>query len=95
MNRRRYDGYRAVQDAIASQELAAHPAAVVGELAEGLLLARDAPEAGEAAARVPEGLAWLVNRGDLSRFVAHRFWAMLRACGPRLSWPASWDRHGR
>jgi hypothetical protein len=91
MNRRRYDGYRAVEDAIVRQALAEYPAGVLRDLAAGLLLARDENEARRAAAPVPDSLASLVDRGELSRFAAHRFWVLLKACGPRVSWPAAWD----
>jgi hypothetical protein len=91
MDRRRYDGYRAVQDAIVRQALAEYPAGVLRDLAEGLLLARDENEAWRAAAPVPDSLMSLVDRGELTRFEAHRFWALLKSCGPRVSWPASWD----
>jgi hypothetical protein len=91
MNRSRYEGYVALQDAIARQALADYPAAVLADLAEGLLLARDEEEACRAAAPVPDSLVSLVARGELSRFAAHRFWALLRKCGPRVSWPTSWD----
>jgi hypothetical protein len=92
MNRRRYDGYRAVRGAIRRQVLNEHAAEVLGGLAEGLLLAHDEAEAQQAVDRVPQGLMLLVDRGELSRFAAHRFWALLRRCGPRISWPASWER---
>jgi hypothetical protein len=91
MNRSRYEGYRAVQGAVARQALSEHPAAVLGDLAEGLLLARDDAEAGEVVERVPAGLVWLVDRGDIPRLAAHRFWALLRRCGPRVAWPVSWE----
>ena len=91
MNRRRYDGYRALEDAIVRQALAEYPAGVLRDLAEGLLLARDENEACRAAAPVPDSLASLVDRGELSRFAAHRFWALLKGCGPRVNWPAAWD----
>jgi hypothetical protein len=92
MNRRRYDGYRAVRGAITRRVIDEHAADVLGGLAEGLLLARDDAEAQQAVDRVPEGLMLLVDRGELSRFAAHRFWALLRQCGPRMAWPTSWDR---
>lgn len=41
----------------------------------------------------PAVLMVLVDRGDLPRLAADRFWAELRACGPRMVWPTSWDRH--
>jgi hypothetical protein len=91
LTRRRYEGYVVVRDAIARQALADYPAAVLVDLAEGLLLARDEKEARKAAAPVPDSLASFVARGELSRFAAHRFWALLRKCGPPLSWPTSWD----
>jgi hypothetical protein len=95
MNRRRYEGYLGLQNAVARQGLAEHPAAILGDLAEGLLLARDESEARQAAARVPDGLGSLVSSGDLSRFAAHRFWALFPRCGPQVSWPASWDQPSR
>jgi hypothetical protein len=91
LTRRRYEGYVAVREAIARQGLADYPAAVLAELAEGLLLARDEKEARKAVAPVPDSLASFVARGELSRFAAQRFWALLRKCGPRLSGPTSWD----
>ena len=91
MTRRRYEGYVVVRDAIARQALADYPAAVLVDLAEGLLLARDEKEARKAAAPVADSLASFVARGELSRFAAHRFWALLRKCGPPVSWPTAWD----
>jgi hypothetical protein len=91
LTRRRYEGYVALRDAIARQALADHPAAVLTDLAESLLLARDEKEARKAAAPVADSLTSLVARGELSRFAAHHFWALLRKCGPRLTWPTSWD----
>jgi len=91
MNRRRYDGYRALQDAMARQALDENPAAIIGELAEDLRLAGWAIEAGEAVARVPRGLLMLVERGDLSQAAADRLWDLLRRCGPGGSWPA-WEQ---
>jgi hypothetical protein len=91
MNRRRYEGYVALRDAVARQALSDCSATILAELAEGLLLARDEKEARKAAAPVPDSLASFVARGELSRFAAHRFWALLQKCGPRLSWPTSWD----
>jgi hypothetical protein len=91
MNRRRYEAYVAVREAVARQALTVEPADVLTELAEGLLLARDESEACRAAAPVADSLASLVARGALPRFAAHRFWALLRGCGPRIAWPTSWD----
>jgi hypothetical protein len=91
MNRRRYEGYIALQSAIARQGLVGYPASLLAELAEGLLLASDEQEACKAAAPVPDGLVSLVARGELSRFAAHRFWTLIRMCGPRVAWPTSWD----
>jgi hypothetical protein len=91
LTRRRYEGYVVVRDAIARQALADYPAAVLVDLAEGLLLARDEKEARKAATPVPDSLASFIARGELSRFAAHRFWALLRKCGPPVSWPTAWD----
>ena len=91
MNRRGYVVYDGLRDAIARQALADYPAAVLADLAEGLLLARDEKEARKAAAPVPDSLASFVARGELSRFAAHRFWALLRKCGPPVGWPTWWD----
>jgi hypothetical protein len=92
VTRRRYKGYKAVQGAIAAEPLDERPANVLKGFAEALLLARRRSEAHDAAAVAPDALAMLVERGDLSRRAATRFWALLRACGPRMTWPPSWDR---
>jgi hypothetical protein len=92
MNRRRYDGYVTFNGVIADEPLDGYAATVLHDLAEGLLLARDREEARAARDRVPEALAALVERGYLSRPAAHRCWARLRACGPTMDWPPSWQR---
>jgi hypothetical protein len=88
----RYEGYVTARDAIAVEMLDGFSAEVLQDLAEGLLLARDPGEADEARDRVPDALGLLVDRGDLTRRAADRFWARLKACGPRMQWPPSWDR---
>jgi hypothetical protein len=92
VNRHRYEGYVGVRQAIEAQVADEYPAAVLEDLAEGLLLARSPDEAVEARDRVPEALALLVDRGELTQFAADRFWVHLRACGPRMIWPPSWQR---
>jgi hypothetical protein len=92
MNRRRYDGYVTFKGVIADEPLDGDAATVLHDLAEGLLLARDREEARAVRDRVPEALAALVERGDLSRSAAHRCWARLRPCGPTMDWPPSWER---
>ena len=72
--------------------ISAKAADVVRDLAEGLLLARDGEEADAARERVPEALGLLVDHGDLTRRAASRCWAHLKACGPPMRWPPSWDR---
>jgi hypothetical protein len=92
MDRVRYEGYVAARSAIAMQPLDDFAADVLSDLAEGLLLARDVAEAGAQRERVPEALALLVERGDLTPLTATRFWVHLRACGPAMEWPLTWDR---
>jgi hypothetical protein len=94
VNRLRYEGYVAVQDAIAVEMLDLHAGRVIRDLAESLLLARDPTEAEAARDRVPAVLLGLVDDGFLSRPAAHRFFARVRACGPEMHWPPSWQRHG-
>ena len=95
MNRHRYEGYIGVRNAIDAQIADEYPSAVLEDLAEGLLLARSQSESTEARDRVPEALGLLVDRGELTRFAADRFWALLKACGPRMTWPPSWERPAR
>jgi hypothetical protein len=92
VNRPRYEGYVATRDAIAVLELDPFAAEVVADLAEALLLARDESEAAAARDRVPRFLAMLVDEGNLTRRSANLFWVHMRACAPRMLWPASWDR---
>ena len=92
MNRVRYEGYVAARDAITAQPLEEFAAGVLCELAEGLLLARTAKEAYVARDAVPEALEVLVDRHDLTRRAATRFWVHLKACGPPMRWPRGWDR---
>lgn len=92
MNRERYEAYVALRDAVAGEhERAAH---VLGDLAEAMLLSRQAIEAQEARDRVGDELTELVGQGDLTRAAADRTWALMRDCGPPMYWPRSWDRHG-
>lgn len=77
--------------AIAAQPLDEFAAQTLSDLAEALLLARDATEAEEARGAVLEGLALLVTRRDLTRRAAVRFWTYLKACGPPMYWPPSWE----
>jgi hypothetical protein len=95
VNRHRYEGYIGVRNAIEAQVVDEYPSAVLEDLAEGLLLARSKDESVEARDRVPEALGLLVDRGDLTRFAADRFWVHLRACGPRMTWPPTWERPAR
>lgn len=77
--------------AIAAQPLDEFATKTLSDLAEGLLLARDAAEAEQAREAVLEGLALLVTRRDLTRRAAVRFWTYLRACGPPMYWPPTWE----
>jgi hypothetical protein len=95
VNRHRYEGYIGVRNAIEAQVVDEYPSAVLEDLAEGLLLSRSKDESVEARDRVPEALGLLVDRGDLTRFAADRFWVHLRACGPRMTWPPTWERPAR
>jgi hypothetical protein len=88
----RYEGYVTARDVIAVEMLDGFSAEVLQDLAEGLLLARDAGEAEAAREHVPEALGLLVDRGNLTRRAADRFWECLKACGPRMKWSPSWDR---
>jgi hypothetical protein len=92
MDRDRYEGYVAAKDAIAYEADGERATDVLGDLAEGLLLARDTREAETARERVPEILRSLVDDGDLSTLAAARLWGHLKACGPAMQWPPSWDR---
>jgi hypothetical protein len=94
VNRLRYEGYVGVKDAIAVEMLDLHAGHLIRELAESLLLARDRTEAEEAREHVPAVLLRLVDEGFLSRAAAHRFFVRVRACGPKMHWPPSWQRHG-
>ena len=91
MDRGRYEAYVAVLDAIAVQAVDGFTAQVLGDLAEGLLLARNAAEADSARARVPEALGLLLERGDLTPGAAERFWAHMKGCGPPMPWPPIWQ----
>jgi hypothetical protein len=94
MDRGRYEGYVAVRDAVAAQAEDAFASEVLCDLAESLLLARNPGEAEEARECVSNALGILIDRGGLSRRAAGRFWIQLRACGPQMQWPPSWDRTG-
>jgi hypothetical protein len=91
MTRERSAGYRAVHGAIALQTLDQGPADEIAGLAEALLLARRRADASDTVDRISVALTLLVDHGDLSRPAADRFWALLRACGPPMSWPSSWE----
>ena len=91
MDRTRYDGYVVARKAITAQPLDELATDTLSDLAEALLLARDATEAEEAREAVLEGLALLVARHDLTRRAAVRFWSHLKACGPPMYWPPSWE----
>jgi hypothetical protein len=93
VNRLRYEGYVAVKDAVAAEMLDFHAAHVIRDLAESLLLARDHIEAEKAREHVPAVLLRLVDEGFLPRSAAHRFFVRVRACGPEMVWPPSWQRH--
>jgi hypothetical protein len=92
VNRVRYEGYVAVKDAIADEMIDFHAGDVIRDLAEGLLLARDGEEAERARENAPGVLLRLVEEGFLSRSAAHRFFVRVRACGPEMHWPPSWQR---
>ena len=91
MDRTRYECYVVSRNAIAAQPLEEYAAETLSDLAEALLLARDVTEAEDAREAVLEGLALLVTRHDLTRRAAVRFWTYLRACGPPMYWPPSWE----
>ena len=91
MDRIRYKSYVVARKAIAAQPLDEFATETLSGLAEALLLARDATEAEEAREAVVEGLALLVARHDLTRRAAVRFWIHLKACGPPMYWPPSWE----
>ena len=79
------------RNAIAAQPLDEFATETLSDLAEALLLARDAAEAERAREAVLEGLALLVARHDLTRRAAVRFCVHLKACGPPMYWPPSWE----
>ena len=92
MDRFRYQGYVAARGAIAAHPFDEFASATLFDLAEGLLLARDDVEAEQARDAILEGLELLVARHDLTRRAAVRFWVHLKACGPPMYWPPSWER---
>ncbi len=92
MDRLRYEGYVSARDAIAVQPLDPLAVEILDDLAEALLLARDTVEADGARDAVPEALGALVDRHAMTRRTADRFWVLLKACGPSMVWPPSWDR---
>jgi hypothetical protein len=92
MDRGRYEGYVAARDAVALEAPDPLAVEVLDDLAEGLLLARDDGEAEAARDRVPEALGGLVDRGALTRRGATHVWVLLKACGPDMNWPSSWER---
>jgi hypothetical protein len=91
MDRTRYESYVVARNAIVTQPLDEFATETLSDLAEALLLARDATEAEQAREAVLEGLALLVTRHDLTRRAAVRFWTYLRACGPPMYWPPTWE----
>jgi hypothetical protein len=91
VNCRRYEGYVAVRNALAAEPVEGVATSVLADLAEGPLLSRGLHEPSEVRDRVPVALVGLVDRGHLSSFAAHRLWARLRACGPALDWPPTWQ----
>jgi hypothetical protein len=91
MDRIRYEGYVVARNAIAAQPLDEFATETLSDLAEALLLARDATEAEQAREAVLEGLALLVTRHDLTRRAAVRFFVHLKACGPPMYWPPAWE----
>ena len=90
MDRTRYEGYVVARTAIAAQPLDEFATETLSDLAEALLLSRDAAEAERAREAVLEGLALLVARHDLTRRAAVRFCVHLKACGPPMYWP-TWE----
>jgi hypothetical protein len=92
VNRHRYEGYVAIKSALSDEAPDEHAAGVLRDVAEALLLARDSLEAEAARERVPGTLVLLVDGGYLSRPAAHRFWARVKACGPDMRWPPTWQR---
>jgi hypothetical protein len=92
MDRSRYEGYVAAKDAVSAQVTDPFAAEVLSDLGEGLLLSRDDAEARQAQAQVIEAFGLLVDRGDLAGNIAGRLWVHLRACGPEMHWPPTWDR---
>lgn len=76
VNRERYEAYVALRDAVAGEHERA--AQVLGDLAEAMLLSRQAIEAQEARDRVGDELTELVGQGDLTRAAADRTWAQMR-----------------
>ena len=83
----------ALKDALAAEMVNLDAADVIRDLAESLLLARDSIEAEKAREHVHAVLLRLVEEGSLSRAAAHRFFVRVRACGPEMHWPPSWQRH--
>jgi hypothetical protein len=92
MDRDRYQGYLAARKAIAAQPLDPFAAEMLDDLAEALLLARDATEGDAARQAVPEALGALVGQHVMTRRTADRFWVHLKACAPSMDWPPRWDR---
>ena len=74
MDRTRYEGYVAARDVVGAQAEDPFVSEVLCDLAESLLLARNPAEVEEARERVTDALGMLVDRGDLSRPAAGRFW---------------------
>ena len=88
----RYQGFVAARNAIAAQPLDPLASEVLDELAEALLLARAPAEGHAAREAVPEALGALVDSHVMTRRTADRFFVHLKACGPQMDWPPSWDR---
>jgi hypothetical protein len=92
VNRARYQDYVDLRANLSVHAIDKRVIAVLTDLAEARLLARDRAEATAARDRVAPALETLVEQGDLSGHAARRIWKGMRGCGPPLPWPPSWDR---
>ena len=92
MNGHRHQGYLAARGVIEGQPLDPFAAELLLDLAERLLLARVSEDAAEARDAVVETVDALVVRNAITRRTASRVWVHLKACGPPMHWPTSWDR---